>query len=347
MNPPPPQYTLQISAENGGTVNNIGGSYPAGTSLTAQATPNQEFAFDKWVNNSGQTISTNNPYTFTLNANTTLKAVFLQNPTTPTNLHVRINAGGNQVTTSGQTWTASQGFSNSLNRNTTQNIQGTSDGILYQTFCISNANLATLFFAYPNLPPGSYRIRLHFVETYWGVQVAGGAGKRVFSVNVEGSTPTHLQNIDFNAIASPLTAIVRETTVNVSDGTLNMSFIPSVDRPSVAAIEIIQEAASSTARVEESHIAWRELITPPMLSPEVKVYPNPFSEQFSIEFQDFISGKAKIRLYNSWGQTIEEKEVWVGMSGKQEISLPLLSEGLYFLEVQTEQFSKVLRIVKQ
>jgi N-acetylneuraminic acid mutarotase len=335
----PPQYTLQLSAENGGTVNNIGGSYPAGTSLTAQATPNQGFTFDKWVNGSGQTVSTNNPYTFALNANTTLRAVFRAL------LHIRINAAGSQVTTSGQTWVASQGFANFLNRNTTSNISGTSDAILYQTFCISNANLATLLFAYPNLPAGTYRVRLHFVENYWGVQVAGGTGKRVFSVNVEGNTPTNLQNIDFNAIAPPLTAIVRETTVNVSDGTLNMSFIPSIDRPSVAAIEIIQEP-SSTARVEENSVVWKESITAPLISPEIKVYPNPFNEQFTIEFQDFISEKARIRLYNSLGQTVEEKEMEVGISGKYEIAIPKLSEGVYFLEVQTEKFAKVLRIVK-
>jgi N-acetylneuraminic acid mutarotase len=335
----PPQYTLQLSAENGGTVNNIGGSYPAGTSLTAQATPNQGFTFDKWVNGSGQTVSTNNPYTFALNANTTLRAVFRAL------LHIRINAAGSQVTTSGQTWVASQGFANFLNRNTTSNISGTSDAILYQTFCISNANLATLLFAYPNLPAGTYRVRLHFVENYWGVQVAGGTGKRVFSVNVEGNTPTNLQNIDFNAIAPPLTAIVRETTVNVSDGTLNMSFIPSIDRPSVAAIEIIQEP-SSTARVEENSVVWKESITAPLISPEIKVYPNPFNEQFTIEFQDFISEKARIRLYNSLGQTVEEKEMEVGISGKYEIAVPKLSEGVYFLEVQSEQFYKILRIMK-
>ncbi|SFE67185.1 T9SS type A sorting domain-containing protein, partial [Thermoflexibacter ruber] len=141
-------------------------------------------------------------------------------------------------------------------------------------------------------------------------------------------------------------AIVRETTVNVSDGTLNMSFIPSADRPSVAAIEIIQEPTSSTARVEESSVAWKEAITAPLISPEIKVYPNPFNEQFTIEFQDFISGKARIRLYNSLGQTIEEKEEWVGISGKQEISVPKLSEGVYFLEVQTEKCYKIIKVIK-
>ncbi|SFF57577.1 Por secretion system C-terminal sorting domain-containing protein, partial [Thermoflexibacter ruber] len=42
-----------------------------------------------------------------------------------------------------------------------------------------------------------------------------------------------------------------------------------------------------------------------------------------------------------------EKEEWVGISGKQEISVPKLSEGVYFLEVQTEKIYKVIRILKQ
>jgi hypothetical protein len=46
------------------------------------------------------------------------------------------------------------------------------------------------------------------------------------------------------------------------------------------------------------------------------------------------------------GQTVEEKEMEVGISGKYEIAIPKLSEGVYFLEVQTEKFAKVLRIVK-
>jgi hypothetical protein len=188
---------------------------------------------------------------------------------------------------------------------------------------------------------------LHFVENYWGVQVAGGTGRRVFSVNVEGSTPANLQNIDFSAIAPPLTAIVRETTVNVNDGTLNMSFIPSVDRPSVAAIEIIQETVSSTARVEETEVAWKETFVPSsLLNPSIKVYPNPFREQISIEFQDFISGKASIRLYNSLGQTIEEREVWIGASGRYALPLPQLVAGIYFLEVKTEKIYKIMHLIK-
>lgn len=79
VNPLQARYILQVTAENGGSVNNLNGSYPAGTNISLQATPNSGFVFDKWVNANGQTVSTANSYQFAINTNTTLRAIFRQN----------------------------------------------------------------------------------------------------------------------------------------------------------------------------------------------------------------------------------------------------------------------------
>lgn len=59
-----------------GTVSGAG-SYDIGTSVTASATPAQGYEFVEWRNNgTSQVVSTTNPYTFTINEDTDLIAIF-------------------------------------------------------------------------------------------------------------------------------------------------------------------------------------------------------------------------------------------------------------------------------
>ena len=74
------QYTLNYSAGEGGTVS---GSHPSGTkidyntSITLTANPATGYSFVKWVEGSTQ-LSTNATYTFPLNADKNIEAVFAQ-----------------------------------------------------------------------------------------------------------------------------------------------------------------------------------------------------------------------------------------------------------------------------
>lgn len=61
---------------NGGTVSG-GGSFEPGASVTLTATPASGYRFVRWVKNgTSQTISTNNPYTFNVQEQTDLVAIF-------------------------------------------------------------------------------------------------------------------------------------------------------------------------------------------------------------------------------------------------------------------------------
>lgn len=61
---------------NGGTVSG-GGSYEPGASVTVTATPASGYRFVRWVKNgTSQTVSTSNPYTFNVQEQTDLVAVF-------------------------------------------------------------------------------------------------------------------------------------------------------------------------------------------------------------------------------------------------------------------------------
>ena len=78
------QYTLTYSAGEGGSVTGThesGAKLDYNTSVTLTATPTTGNVFAQWVNENGTTVSTDNPYTFNLTANKTIKAEFAP-PTT-------------------------------------------------------------------------------------------------------------------------------------------------------------------------------------------------------------------------------------------------------------------------
>lgn len=68
----PVQYTLSISAGEGGTVSNQGGTYDEGTQVTVTANPNEGYQFVSWQGNN----STNETLTITVNSNQTIQALF-------------------------------------------------------------------------------------------------------------------------------------------------------------------------------------------------------------------------------------------------------------------------------
>ncbi|MEZ4906459.1 MAG: Ig-like domain-containing protein [Saprospiraceae bacterium] len=74
------KYTINTSTypENSGyiTSNPFGNEFDEGTEISLTANKNFGFNFSHWENNSGDTVSIDNPYTFTLNENTELVAVF-------------------------------------------------------------------------------------------------------------------------------------------------------------------------------------------------------------------------------------------------------------------------------
>ncbi|MCC6361577.1 MAG: hypothetical protein IT450_22815 [Phycisphaerales bacterium] len=70
-------YTINASASPAGAGNVQGaGQYPAGSSASLLANANSGWGFSRWTED-GSTVSTNNPYVFTVNADRTLVANFV------------------------------------------------------------------------------------------------------------------------------------------------------------------------------------------------------------------------------------------------------------------------------
>ena len=84
------------------------------------------------------------------------------------------------------------------------------------------------------LPNGNYTVKLHFAETFEGIQ---GPGERVFSFDVEGKAFTNFD--PFAKAGGFAKAYVETVPVQIADGVLNIKFTAQVENPQVCAIEII------------------------------------------------------------------------------------------------------------
>jgi len=84
------------------------------------------------------------------------------------------------------------------------------------------------------LPNGKYTVKLHFAETYEGVS---GPGERVFSFKVEDK---EFKDFDIAKKAGGTQrAYVETVAVEVTDGSLDLTFTAQVENPEINALEII------------------------------------------------------------------------------------------------------------
>ena len=144
---------------------------------------------------------------------------------------IRIKAGVTEKFTdsSGNVWLPEQGFDGGdVTDRPGLEIANTKDPALYFTEHYSMTS-----FTQP-LPNGKYVVKLHFCETFEGIE---GAGQRVFSYNVQGH---EFKDLDiFAKTGGPRRAYIETVNVDVTDGKLLVTFTPNVENPQINAIEII------------------------------------------------------------------------------------------------------------
>ena len=160
----------------------------------------------------------------------------------PVQLPLRINSAGQDYTdASGELWCTDQPYSpggwgyiggNTVNRwdeDPALNIAGTIDDPLYvaERYAVSGYQV--------DLPNGTYDVILHFAETFSGIT---GAGQRVFDVAIEGQTV--LDDFDpFAEVGFAYATSKSVPNVMVTDGQLDITFIPNVQNPEINAIEVL------------------------------------------------------------------------------------------------------------
>ncbi len=82
------------------------------------------------------------------------------------------------------------------------------------------------------------------------------------------------------------------------------------------------------------------------LYPEVKVYPNPFSNQLNIRLDSRKNTHGRVRILNTLGQIILEKS-WNGNDRTISINTSTLASGIYYVKIESGAFNKVMPFVKE
>lgn len=144
---------------------------------------------------------------------------------------VRIKAGvtENIKDSEGNVWVADEGFADGETYEVDDaEITNTTDAVLYRT---ERYSMTAYNFAVPN---GKYTVKLHFAEVYSNI---GGPGDRVFSFNVQGH---EFKDFDIWVKAGGFDkAYVESVDVDVTNGTLNITFTPNAENPKINGIEIL------------------------------------------------------------------------------------------------------------
>jgi enterochelin esterase family protein len=152
---------------------------------------------------------------------------------------IRIKAGKSEPVkdAEGNVWLADQGFEGgqTIERPDIQ-IANTKSPDLYRAEHYSMDS-----FSWP-VPNGKYVVKLHFAETFEGIN---GPGERVFAFNVQGH---EFKDFDVWVKAGgPLKAYVETVPVEVTDGKVKVTFTPKVENPQICAIEIMPQSVAETA----------------------------------------------------------------------------------------------------
>lgn len=144
---------------------------------------------------------------------------------------VRIKAGVTDKMTDaeGNVWLADEGFADGETYAVDDaTITNTTDQVLYRT---ERYSMTAYNFLVPN---GQYTVKLHFAEVYTGIS---GPGDRVFSFNVQGH---EFKDFDIWVKAGGFDkAYIESVDVEVTNGTLNITFTPNVENPKINGIEIL------------------------------------------------------------------------------------------------------------
>jgi hypothetical protein len=145
-----------------------------------------------------------------------------------------VNCGGPAYTTllgdfysADQAYTAgSWGYTGGQITSVANAIANTDDDVLYQS---ERYNLTGYSF---DVPSGNFDVTLRLAEIYQYAIISG----RVFSVQIEGQTV--VSNLDVMARAGQFAALDLVYTVPVTDGQLNIVFVPGAGAPAINAIAV-------------------------------------------------------------------------------------------------------------
>ncbi|WP_373519925.1 malectin domain-containing carbohydrate-binding protein [Pricia sp.] len=209
-----------------------------------------------WTQVSGPTATLNGANTTTLTINNLVEGVYVlrltvtddegDNGVDEVTVSVsaqgnvnRINAGGPAYTFGGTNWAADQYSNGGIAFTNNTPIANTDNDQLYQTERYRDNG--PLIYEIP-VANGMHDVNLHFAEIYWGLPgdgANGGAGSRLFNIDIEGQARKENYDI-FTEAGGAATAIVESfTDISVTDQSLTITLERITDFPKISGIEIL------------------------------------------------------------------------------------------------------------
>ncbi len=153
-----------------------------------------------------------------------------------------LNAGtATDVTMDGKVFKGDKNLKNYGSSYENSNVSASKDE-LYQTERNGPALKYTI--AVPN---GTYTVKTYHNELWWGLSGrAGGKGRRVFDISIEGKLLK--DDFDIYVESKNKQTVLTFKNIEVKDGKLNLDMISSMDRASVSGIAIVGSVAAEPAK---------------------------------------------------------------------------------------------------
>ncbi|MEM1095817.1 MAG: malectin domain-containing carbohydrate-binding protein [Bacteroidota bacterium] len=201
---------------------------------------------------------------------------------------IYLNGGPDDITVADATWLSDAfltGSSRTYKKND-QAIAGTEAPLVYQSERYGQA----FGYAVP-VADGSYTVRIHLAEIYFTDE-----NKRVFSIDVENGAATW-DDIDLVRDHGAYTAVIKEATVAVADGSLDIAFTTAKNNAKVAGIEIIP-ADESAGKFSD------DVAEAPSGFVLEQNYPNPFNPSTRIRFTLADAQQVSLKVYDMLGREV-------------------------------------------
>ena len=233
----PVQYTLTVSASEGGTVSTEGGTFDEGTEVTFTATPDEGFKFIGWEGND----STSESLTVTINSDKTIQALFELIPSVQYNLNISASVGGT-VSTEGGTY----------DEGTEVNITATpNEGYLFVGWdgIEDTSNEITVLVSSNTTVVAIFQVIAQFTVT-----ISASEGGTVSSIG-----GTFIEGEELSVEASPNTGyeFVRWEEVDISTSSLTISVSSSISLTAIFSALPNESNSSNPPDEDEGPILWR------------------------------------------------------------------------------------------
>ena len=270
-----------------------------------------------------------------------------------TRASIRINCGSQEeLIFGGQTFSPDNYFAGKSMAFANPNIEEvrmTTYDELYKTERVASEDMAPFSYKIP-VVNGSYVVFVHFAEIYFGATGGGpgGAGRRVFSMELEGEEV--ITNYDINKEVGSMGAVVQEFSVSVLDGELNLDFSAIQNRAKISAIEVLlpEDAEYAISRTTQGGNPFANLDDEredEEVVDLIALAPNPTSGNTRLIMENGWTGAFKVRIFDATGRLIKvETKNKDYDSYKSLVELNNLRPGLYTLQVIRENYNRTLKL---